>query len=649
MAADFIGYDVCVTLKAHPDAKILGEVADVAGQRLMLRNGMLYVPVVFSFEANMIILTCLAVTFLSSGHHLPIFPVDGTEIADLSLEPRKRSARPSHSQYAERESSVVTPQPIPVPVPERQNFTDPAILSFSKPSFKQDDRYVEHRSSSSREVPSTRVAAEPIRSLPVHTETPEADTLPTKQFSRLGLDTGRKSAGIRGGLEETPAEGSIPSNVGNTVSFETQVKSAGRRPRRGRDGTTSGHVATASTNPKSKGWRQTALVEPSNQDETQLDYGYEDKPSSRYLRRGKKGRGKYTEEANGWATEDATDIQEMGDFDFQSNLSKFDKGRIFEQFRNGDTTAEEARLISFNRMAKPGTNGGKNLHWTENVLDSPQNSDVEETEEEHSETKMSNEYYSGRELSRTSTRIQGSRKGSAMLGQPLVPQQISTITRTQLSRTTSPRSGDRSISAASISGPSLRLTTTNRSCPTLSPLQALEIEQLAVGELGLIEEIITENAGRGIAEAAVSQLPSESSAPAILILTGNHRTGARVTAAARHFRNRGHRVTLCMLGLEHENELLESCRKQLDIFRKVGGRVIRYEELLTRLSTSDFNNDLVVDALFGIHLAFEDLRNDDQAAVFEIISWINRNSVDVLSVDVPSGLSASSGKSLASY
>ena len=31
------------------------------------------------------------------------------------------------------------------------------------------------------------------------------------------------------------------------------------------------------------------------------------------------------EATNGWATEDATDIQDMPEFDFQSNLSKFDK------------------------------------------------------------------------------------------------------------------------------------------------------------------------------------------------------------------------------------------------------------------------------------------------------------------------------------
>ena len=196
------------------------------------------------------------------------------------------------------------------------------------------------------------------------------------------------------------------------------------------------------------------------------------------------------------------------------------------------------------------------------------------------------------------------------------------------------------------SGASLRLTTTNRSCPTVSPLQALEVEQIAVAELGLTEDMITENAGRDIAEAAVGLLPNDSAAPTMLVLTGNHRTGARAISAARHLRNRGHRVTACMLGLQQESELLESCRKQLDVFKKVGGRVFRWEELSARLSTSEFEPDLVLDALLGIHMAFEDLRSDQQATAFEMISWANRSDVDMLSVDIPSGFSASSGEYL---
>lgn len=588
-----------------------------------------------------------------SGHHLPTYSIEGPDIADLSIETPSKNVPPSHSQYPVRENQATSSTSAGTVKP--QPFVDPAILSFTKPSFGQPD---EHEGScGSRDQVSTDsvLVAEPIPPVP---EDPMGKAVAVtaalaEPFSNLELNAGRASTT----LEEVHPDGSIPAQGTAAVNYQAQPKLVGKKSRRGgrsNAGTVNGHAVTSSTNPKSKGWRQTAFVEPSHPDVSQFPPAYKE-PTAHFSNRRhkKKSRGKYAEDPNGWATEDATDIQEMGDFDFQSNLSKFDKRRIFEQFRNGDTTAEEARLVSFNRRAKPGTNGGKNLHWTENVLDSPQNTEGEETEEEENDAKLSSEYYSGREMSRSSTRAQGSRKGSGVLGQPLVSHQISNVTRTHLtaSRTTSPRSGKPSVSASPMSGPtgvsaaSLKLTTTNRSCPTVSPLQALEVEQLAVAELGLTEDIITENAGRGIAEAAVSLLSDDSAAPTMLILTGNHRTGARAVAAARHFRNRGHRVTLCMLGQEHENELLESCRKQLDVFRKIGGRVFRWEELLARLSTSDFSPDLVVDALFGIHIAFDDLRNDDQAAAFEMVSWINRSNVSVLSVDVPSGLSASSGKS----
>jgi enhancer of mRNA-decapping protein 3 len=167
--------------------------------------------------------------------------------------------------------------------------------------------------------------------------------------------------------------------------------------------------------------------------------------------------------------------------------------------------------------------------------------------------------------------------------------------------------------------------------------------------VGLTEDMITENAGRSIAEAAVGLLNSDAAAPTILALVGNHRTGARAISSARHLRNRGHRVTVCMLGIEQEVELLESCRKQVEIFKKMGGRFLKWEELSPRLSTSEFEPDLILDALFGIHLTFNDLRTDDQATAFQMISWVNRSELDTLSVDVPSGISATTGKHLVIY
>jgi enhancer of mRNA-decapping protein 3 len=63
----------------------------------------------------------------------------------------------------------------------------------------------------------------------------------------------------------------------------------------------------------------------------------------------------------------------MGDFDFAGSLAKFDKKMVFTQIQAEDSVADEDRLVAHNRLPKPkpGTAGGKNLHYTENVLDVP--------------------------------------------------------------------------------------------------------------------------------------------------------------------------------------------------------------------------------------------------------------------------------------
>ncbi|OOF93087.1 hypothetical protein ASPCADRAFT_209708 [Aspergillus carbonarius ITEM 5010] len=606
MASEFIGYNVLVSLRAPPNATVQGQVSNVIGQRLMLRN----------------------VTLSWLGHQLPEYSIEAPDIADLSLGP---STQPI-TQRPPPPASAVPPAP--------QSFVDPAILSFSKPPYVPSGQDTE---SGPAQLPAPSISRSTSQAFqfPQLAHRDQAAVL-HEPFSNLELDVGKNAEGSR----KAGQPGPVPGGRENLNSSQ-QTPQTGPKPNRrtGQPKTpkpVNEHDGATNTDPKSKGWRQTAFVEPS--------YLHLNRSLNKQ-RRKKKNRTSYAEDPNGWATEDATDIQEMGEFDFQSNLSKFDKRKVFEEIRNDDTTADEDRLVSFNRKPpKPGTNGGKNLHWTENVLDSPEETESEDTDQLPSDAKLSSGTYSGRERSRAS-RASSSRKGSAILGQPLVPPQINTLGRGQLStsRTTSPRPNKSSVSASPISGPgapgaSLRLTTTNRSCPTVSPLQTLEVEQIAVAELGLTEDMITENTGRGIAEAAVGLLSSDAAAPTMLVLTGNHRTGARAVSAARHLRNRGHRVTVCMLGMEHENELLESCRKQLEVFKKIGGRVHRWEDLSTRLSTSEFTPDLVVDALFGIHIAFDDLRTDDQATAFEMISWANRSNLEILSVDVPSGLSAMSGE-----
>jgi len=151
-------------------------------------------------------------------------------------------------------------------------------------------------------------------------------------------------------------DGGLPATEDNVANVARKTRRGG--PRKARDAAsqtgpgiidmkdiTNVPVSKKASN-KGKGWRQTPLVEEAT-------------PAKRNGQKSRRARKSFIEDANGWATEDATDIQDMGDFDFESNLSKFDKRRVFDDIRKDDTTADGERLVSFNRVAKPGTNRGK--------------------------------------------------------------------------------------------------------------------------------------------------------------------------------------------------------------------------------------------------------------------------------------------------
>jgi enhancer of mRNA-decapping protein 3 len=370
---------------------------------------------------------------------------------------------------------------------------------------------------------------------------------------------------------------------------------------------------------RGRGWRQTPLVE--------------EIPIKANGRKSKhKSRKSVLEDLNGWATEDATDIQEQGDFDFEESLLQFDKKAVFDDLRREDKIASGDRLVGHNRVARPGTYGGKNFHPTENVLSG-------ETEEEEVREMQ---YSSGKASRRAgSKRPPQSRKGSA-------------IPNVEHLRTESPRPLTRTATLASpingsvAGGPraSFRLAESKRPCPSISPLQMLELEQLCTSELGLTEDMLSENAGRSIAQAI---LRVDALGKSVLFLVGNHKSGARALAAARHLRNRRMRVTVCVLGGEREDMLLEAVRKQLIIYKKGGGFLDKWDQLQSKITGGGQPAPgLIVDALFGVHVNFDELRTEDQAVAFEMIRWATRSAnmpdgPHITSIDIPSGMTSIEG------
>lgn len=182
----------------------------------------------------------------------------------------------------------------------------------------------------------------------------------------------------------------------------------------------------------------------------------------------------------------------------------------------------------------------------------------------------------------------------------------------------------------------------------------LNLENIADNELGLSEDMMTENAGRGIAQIAFTVLKPSSHprlsinaqtlSPTVIILAGNNKSGLRAVAAGRHIRNHNVNVVVCVLGIERETELLVGLRRQLKVFRSFGGKVVSKIELLEYIKTLDSPIDLIIDGLLGLTISFEELRTGDQATAYELIEWANRSSVPVLAIDVPTGIDPTSGK-----
>ena len=629
MADAFIGYTILVTLENPRNAQLQGVVSNVVNQKLFLRDGKMNRTLVIRFMPD-----SYSVLLLWNGQRLSSYAIDSSTIADLELSPHQVT-RP------EKEEELITPvgfprienTPIPIDHRNSQNapntlnastFVDPAIISYTRPPSQPPPPMSAQQthppvspimiadgvvSSPSARIPRNAHGGSSVSSIATaiprkhEKRNTSASATLTEPFDALGLRNDVAKSESKQAAPKAPKVRDAPSQTGPGIIDMKDVNHGPLKP--------------AKKSGKGKGWRQTPLIE--------------EVPRSSQ-KKGQRGRN-FTEDANGWATEEATDIQDMGDFDFETNLSKFDKRRVFDDIRRDDQTAEGDRLVSFNRKARPGTNGGRNLHYTENVLDAPESNDKDRWKSEAGETEddtLEGHYSSGKGSRRAASRrpLQ-SRKGSVIPG--------------LLDRTESPRPLTRIHTASPLNGSvsgiraSFKLPN-NKACHCLSPLQMLEIEQLCISELGLTEDMLSENAGRSMA-MAILKVPEVRS---VLFLVGNHKSGARAIAAARHLRNRRLRVTIVVLGGEREELLLEVIRKQLGIYKKGSGYVEKWDEYQTKSAAGGPAPDVIVDALLGIHVAFEELRTDDQATVLEMTRWANRTST-VISIDIPSGLSASSG------
>ena len=177
------------------------------------------------------------------------------------------------------------------------------------------------------------------------------------------------------------------------------------------------------------------------------------------------------------------------------------------------------------------------------------------------------------------------------------------------------------------------VTDTGLDVPAVTSAQMRELDRIAVEETGPNLLQMMENAGRGLAELALERLGSAFGAASVLVLAGPGGNGGGGLCAARHLANRGVQVRVC---LAEPHRLTEAPAWQRRILAGTSAREVTAAALGTP--------DLVLDALLGYGL-----RGPARGETTRLIEWANAWRAPILSLDLPSGVEATSGEAPGSH
>ena len=177
----------------------------------------------------------------------------------------------------------------------------------------------------------------------------------------------------------------------------------------------------------------------------------------------------------------------------------------------------------------------------------------------------------------------------------------------------------------------------------VSAEQMRRVEERAIHQYGIPSLLLMENAAWAVVEEIRSSLPGADevglSGRKAVILVGKGNNGGDGLAVARHLVFQGMDVTVFLFaGLK---ELKGDAALNLRLFQGTTGKcfVIEGEKQrrLTRLAL--VQADVVVDALYGIGM-----RGALPSLIEEYVDEVNRAPGWVISIDIPSGVEANTGK-----
>jgi NAD(P)H-hydrate epimerase len=151
------------------------------------------------------------------------------------------------------------------------------------------------------------------------------------------------------------------------------------------------------------------------------------------------------------------------------------------------------------------------------------------------------------------------------------------------------------------------------------------VEQYSYGILQMME-----NAGRMLAQTAIEIIAGDTGK--ICIMAGSGGNGGGGLCCARHLLNRGFDVYVVLT--KPAEELVGAARSQIDILLRMGLLPVGRESLSETISASH----LIIDTIIGYGLT-----GAPNESVSRFIYEANDSGRPILSLDIPSGMDASTG------
>lgn len=165
--------------------------------------------------------------------------------------------------------------------------------------------------------------------------------------------------------------------------------------------------------------------------------------------------------------------------------------------------------------------------------------------------------------------------------------------------------------------------------PGVTAEQMREVDRIAISGTGPNLFQMMENAGRSLAEVAMRWLDSPTMGLPVVVLAGTGGNGGGGICAARHLANRGLDVRLV---ITDQSRLRDVPLAQLDLYRSTPGHVALLADL------DNIDPAFVIDALIGYSID-----GAPRGIALELIEWTKGSRARIISLDVPSGIDATTG------